>query len=224
MSLFSTVIPTEPIFDETIKEILSHPRYRGLRGGFMDFIQDIKDKIRKWIMEIFERTFSNLSNVPEISDRLSTLFMIIGILIIVGIIIFIIIKLNKTFDKKASIREILGEKIDEGVTPNSLRDRAEEFAKKGDYRQGIRYGFIGVLLLMHEMSILYLDETKTGEEIYDYLRKNKFEMAPDFKKLVRIFNASWYGHKYSNQELYDEWKATMDLVWNGVTSYEKKSQ
>lgn len=224
MSLFSITIPTEPIFDETVKEILNRPEYRHLRGGFLDFIQRIKDSINEWIIKILNKAFSGLSNAPAISGRLSTIFMIIGLLIIIAIIIFIIVKINKTFDKKASIREILGEKIDGGVTPKSLRSRGEEFIKKEDYRQGIRYEFIAILLLMHERNILYLDETKTGEEIYDYLRKNKYEMAADFKKLVKIFNASWYGHKPFSKVLYDEWNSTMSLLWNGVMGNEEKSK
>lgn len=224
VSLFSITIPTESVFDETIEGILSRPEYRHLKGGFLDFIQGIKDFINEWIMKMLDRAFSNLSNAPAISDRLSTIFMIIGLLIIIAIIIFIIVKMNKTFDKKTSIREILGEKIDEGITPRGLRSRGEGFIKKGDFRQGIRYDFIAILLLMHEKNLLYLDETKTGEEIYNYLRKNKFEMSAHFKKLVKIFNSSWYGYKPFNQRLYDEWNSTMDLIWNGVMDYEEKGQ
>lgn len=223
MSLFSITIPTKPIFDETVRKILNRPQYRHLRGGFLDFIQKIKDSINEFIMKILDRAFSNLSNAPAISDRLSTIFMIIGILIIIAIIIFIIIRMNKTFDKKASMKEILGEKIDEGVTPKGLRNRGEGFAKAGDYRQGMRYDFIAVLLLMHEKNLVYLDETKTGEEIYYYLRRNKYEMAAHFKKLVKIFNASWYGHKPSDERLYSEWNNEMDLIWNEVTGCEEKS-
>lgn len=224
VNLSSIMIPTESVFDETVEEILKRPKYRHLRGGFLDFIQTIKDSINEWILKMLKKAFSNLSNAPAISERLSTIFMIVGLLIIIAIIIFVIIKINKTFDKKESIKEILGEKIAEGVTPRDLRNKGEEFIKKGDYRQGIRYDFIAVLLLMHEKNILYLDDTKTGEEIYDYLRRNKFEMAAHFKKLVKIFNASWYGHKPSNKMLYNEWNSIMDFIWNGVIGYEEKSQ
>lgn len=224
MSLFSITIPTKPIFDEAVKDILNKPGYKHLTGGFLDFIKRIKDSIKEWFLGIIEKTFSNLSNAPEISERLSTIFMIIGLLIIVAIIVFIILRINKTFDKKARVREILGEKINDKVTPNSLRNRGADFIKKGDYRQAIRYDFIAVLLLMHEKNIVYLDETKTGEEIYNYLRKNKFGMIAVFKKLVNIFNASWYGHKPSDQGLYDEWNNTISLIWNGVISNEEKSQ
>jgi hypothetical protein len=138
--------------------------------------------------------------------------------------LLIIIKVNKTFDKKARVKEILGERIDGKVTPSSLRNKGLGFTKSGDFRQAIRYDFIAVLLLMHEKNLLYLDETKTGEEIYYYLTRNKFELVVIFKKLVNIFNSSWYGHKPSNQKLYDEWNSIIELIWNGVISYEEKSQ
>ncbi len=224
MSLFSSTIPSKPIFDETIKRILSRPGYKYLTGGFGDFIGKIKDMLREWIGRILEKTLSNLSNAPAISDRLSTIFMIIGLLIIIIIIVFIIIKVYKTFDKKVRVKEILGERINGRVTPNSLRSKGEGFIKKGDFRQAIRYDFIAVILLMHEKNLLYLDETKTGEEINNYLIRNKFEMVGVFKKLVSIFNSSWYGHKTSEQKLYDEWSNTIDIIWNEVISHEEKNQ
>jgi hypothetical protein len=150
--------------------------------------------------------------------------MIIGLLIIVSIIIFIIVRVSKTFDKRARVKEILGETIHEGVTPNSLRGRGADFLKNGNFREAIRYDFIAVLLLMHEKNILYLDETKTGEEIYNFLKKNKFEMAPSFKRLVKIFNSSWYGHRQTEQDTYNEWDSVISLIWNGVIGYEEKSQ
>lgn len=224
MSLFSITIPPKPIFDEAVNEILGKPEYKHLTGGLGDFIERIKGILGEWLEEILKKTFSNLSNAPVISDKLSTIFMIIGLLIIIVIIILIIIRINKTLDKKTKVGEILGEKINGRITPNSLRSRSAEFIKQRDFRQAIRYDFIAVLLLMHEKNILYLDETKTGEEIYNYLKRNKFEMVTVFKKLVNIFNASWYGHKVSDQKLYDEWNSTLELVWNGVIGYEEKSQ
>lgn len=224
MSLFSSTIPSKPIFDETIKVILSRPEYKYLTGGIGDFIGRIKDMLREGLGKILEKTFSNLSNTPEISDRLSTIFMIIGLLIIIVIIVFIIIKINKAFDNKTRVKEILGERIDARVTPNSLRNKGQEFINKGDFRQAIRYDFIAVLLLMHEKNLLYFDETKTGEEINNYLIRNKFEMVGVFRKLVSIFNSSWYGHKTSNEKLYDEWSNTIDLIWNEVINHEEKNQ
>ncbi|MDF2671874.1 MAG: hypothetical protein K0R09_139 [Clostridiales bacterium] len=224
MSLFSITIPPKPIFDETIKEILGRPEYKHLTGGLGDFIERMKDMIGEWLEKILKKTFSNLANAPAISDKLATIFMIIGLLIIIAIIVLVIIRISKTFDKKARVGEILGEKITDRVTPNSLRSRGAGFTKQGDFRQAIRYDFIAVLLLMHEKNILYLDETKTGEEIYNYLKRNKFEMVTVFKKLVNMFNASWYGHKASDQELYDEWNSTIEIIWNEVISYEEKNQ
>lgn len=224
MSLYSITLPSKTIFDEEVKSILKRPGYKHLSGGLPDFINGIKEKIKEWFLGFIEKTFSNLSNAPAISEGLSTAFMIIGLLFIVSIIIFIIVRVSKTFDKKARVKEILGETIHEGVTPNSLRVRGADFLKNGNFREAIRYDFIAVLLLMHEKNILYLDETKTGEEIYNFLKKNKFEMAPSFKRLVKIFNSSWYGHKQTEQDTYNEWDSVISLIWNGVISYEEKSQ
>lgn len=224
MSLFNLTIPTKTEFDEAVGEVIKKPGYRHLTGGFLDFIKGMKEGIREWLLGILKKAFSNLENAPEISESLSTLFMIIGLLLIIGIIVFIIVRVSKTFDRRASIGEILGEKIDDKATPRSLRERAQDFTQRGEFRQAIRYDFIAVLLLMHEKNILFLDESKTGGEIYSHLRKNKFQGAALFKQLVGIFNAAWYGHKPLEKKLYDEWSSTLNSIWNGVIEGEKKSQ
>jgi len=168
--------------------------------------------------------FSNMGNMTSISGTLSTVFIIIGLLAIVTIIILIVIKFSKTFEKRTRIKEILGEKIEEGTTPNSLRLKAETFAKEEDYRQAIRFDFIALLLLMHDRNILYLDETKTNEEIYNYLKKNDFSQLVLFKALINDFNANWYGHKVWNNGLYKIYKDNVSLIWNEVIYNENKNQ
>lgn len=222
MNLLSIINPTKSEFESTVQEILRRPEYRHLRNFMKDFIDSIKEKIAEWILKILEKTTMKLSNSISISDKVSTIFMIMGLVIIAAIIIFIIIRINKTFERRSRVKEILGEKIDHRTTPLSLKNKAQDFRLQGDYRQAIRYDFIALLLLMHEGGMLYLDETKTNEEIYLFLKKKAFSQLQLFQYLKDVFNSTWYGHKNCDDLSYTKWNETYNLLWDEVINGEKK--
>lgn len=220
----SMIIPSKQEFDNTIGKILKGSEYKQLTSGIDDFIQNSKDVIIKWIEKIFNKIISNVHSKQVISDNLANIFIIIGLLLIAIIVTLIIIKVSKTFEKKVRIKEILGEKINNKTTPTSLRLLAASFDTKGDYRQAIRYHFISILLLMHQKNIIYLDETKTNEEIYMSLKKNKKLNFLELKYLINDINSSWYGHRTFYKENYDMTLQNINLLWSEVLDYEEKKQ
>lgn len=222
MNLLNIRTPSAEEFQGTIDKILNSAEYSHLKGGLRDLFDGLKEKLQQWFMKLLSGTFSNLESANVMSEKLSMMFMITGILAIVAIIIAIVVKVSKTFERKRRVKEILGEKIDDSTTPITLLNKAEGFKEQGDYRQAIRFDFIGLLLLMHERTLLYLDETKTNEEIFNYLRKNNVIFLKNFKELIEIFNASWYGHRLCTEETYDNWKENFNKVWNEVINYEEK--
>ncbi|OGO80139.1 MAG: hypothetical protein A2Y21_06580 [Clostridiales bacterium GWC2_40_7] len=218
---FDTVSKIE--FDDKIAEIRSRPEYVHLRTGIRDFIEGLRERLKEWLMDLLERAFSNIPDAPAISGQASTIFLVAGILLIMAIIIFIAVKAGKTLERNKKIKEILGEKIDGRVTTASLKTKASEYGKDGQYRLAIRYGYIALLLLMHEKDILYLEDTKTNHEILQTLKKSSFPMLPAFQQLAGMFNASWYGYKAYSKETYESWNDSMNLIWNRVTVNEEKS-
>jgi hypothetical protein len=134
MVLLSEKFPDEQQFESTVNRILQRPGYRCLQNIFSDSIEKIKDTIARWIESLLNLTFSRLQNASEISGSLSKIFIAAALLIMAGIIIAIIVKTSRAFEKRKKVKEILGEKIEEGTTPESLRARASSFERKGDYR------------------------------------------------------------------------------------------
>ncbi|AZO95441.1 hypothetical protein [Halocella sp. SP3-1] len=216
------MIPSKHEFDNVISKILSRNEYRHLNKHLSDFINKLKEKIAYWIFKKLENANWDIS--PSIPEKLSTFFIIIGILLIMGIIILVLVIINKGFERARKVKEILGEKIDENTTPKSLRNRATGFQEQGDFRQAIRYNFISLLLLMHEKRVLYLEESKTNYEICQLLQENNFPEVSIFQDLVILFNLSWYGHQKCPQETYENWLDDFNLVWNEVINYEKKNK
>lgn len=224
MRVFSLILPTKVEFENKANSILNRAEYKHLKNGLTDYIDRIKEAISNWIIEMLKKTYFKLSPSSSVPEKLSTIFLIIGILLFMAILIIVIVRITKTFERKAKVREILGEIIDEKTTPNSLRSKGADCLKVQDIRGAIRYDFIALLLLMHESSIIYLDETKTNKEIYNYLKKNSFSKLSELEALINLFNASWYGHKNLSFEDYNRWDANINIMWNEVVNYEEKNK
>lgn len=224
MNLISLIITSKPEFQRSVDKILNSVEYSHLKNDTRSFIERIREAIARKILEFFQKNLSGIKLSSNASETLPNIFMIIGVLVLIVLIVLIVLKTNKALSKKRRIKEILGEKIDEATTPVTLRQKAAQFKEKGDLRQAIRFDFISMLLLLHESSILYLDETKTNEEIYKYLKREKFFMLEDIKYLMNIFNSTWYGNKVCTEDMYKEWNYKIDLLWNEVIKLEEKAK
>lgn len=215
---------TKSEFDKAVDRVLSKPEYAHLKRGIQDFIENIKEAITQWLRELLDNTFSNLPSAPSISKNMATVFLVIGLVGFLAIAVLIAVKAGRTFSRKAAIKEILGERIDAGTTTASLREKAAVHLKNGEYRLTVRYEYIALLLLMHKKNLIYLDETKTNDEIAIYLEKNDFKPISIFKNLISMFNASWYGHKTVQGTVYENWSRDINLIWNKVNEIEEKSK
>lgn len=221
---FLIMIPPKPEFDDTVHRILRRAEYGHLNNRLRDFLDSVKEAAGRWLLGLLDRLQFDRPRAPVISEGLSTVFMIAGLLLFLAVAVLLLVHAGRGLEKKARVREILGERIDERTTPGSLRKKAAAFLAEGDGRQAVRYDFIALLLLMHEKGLLYLDETKTNQEIYRYLDRNGFSMLRAFQELIGTFDSAWYGHRPCPRESYDAWNGRLGAVWNGVMAFEKKDK
>ncbi|WP_026476869.1 hypothetical protein [Alkaliphilus transvaalensis] len=211
------MIAAKSEFDHIVKEILESPRYRHLGNGRENGLDELRKWLVDWLSRLLERLSSNEMEIsPVVADRLSVLALIIGLVFITTIVVFIAVKLNKTFEKNDRVKEILGEKIDDLTTPNSLRAKAEEIQLQGDFRLAVRYDFIALLLLLHRSKIIYLNEAKTNEEIYRCLIEGNFKSLEEIKWLINTFNSVWYGLNTFTENQYKDWNHQFNRLWNEV--------
>ncbi|MGM0369508.1 MAG: hypothetical protein ACQEP9_03755 [Bacillota bacterium] len=205
-------------FAKTVNEVALAPEYRIMRWKKLIYGQlaDWKDQLVKWLLQQAQNKDWSLN--PDWLDLLANLVIIVGIIVIGIVIIYSILYLVKSFKQDNQVEEILGEEITEETTPNSLRAKAEQLQQAGQLRRSIRYDFIALLYLMHQQSLLYLDQAKTNQEIYLYLEETKFFGLDSFKELVTIFNATWYGHQDCDQQSYHRWTVNLNSLWSEVAS------
>lgn len=214
-------------FDQVIDDILQESKYQdlvnenSLRQQVRAWLEYAMDQLEEWIKSI-TRTRMDTPKTDVLSKEVPHVFLVIAAIIAAAIISIIIFNVVKLFRRKGQIKEILGVEISEETTPNSLKDRASEFEEKEDYRSAVRYYYIALLLLMHDSKMIFLEETKTNDEIYSYLKREKYPFVLSFKEVVNVFNAIWYGKKSFNSEAYSSYKNRMQQLWSEVIDYEKE--
>lgn len=216
MKVLLSTIPTKPQFDTTINKILQGSEYKALKNPVTDFITKVKEMLQNWFFSVLRKLFPSDILPNRISGRLSIIFIIITILILFTIITVLIIKLVRALNDVPKLMDILGEKIGATTTPDSLRKKASQYEKEGNLRQAIRYDFIATLLLMHNSRLIFLDDTKTNEEIHNYLSKNDFQNLNAFEYLQAKFNYYWYGDKLCTGVEHEIWNSYLNTLWNGV--------
>ena len=209
-------------FDRVIEEVLEDKKYWHLNKEINQMTQSLLERLRDWLEKILSSRIKDLDQVGALSDILSIVIIVILGIILIALIAFAIHYVYKSINAHKKLDEILGEKITKETTPSTLLNKAGEFEAQGAYRMSIRYGYIGLLLLMHQKGLLYIEKSMTNTEIYESLKKKHYGRLKTFKRLMEVFNYTWYGQNEYSVEDYTRYKENEAMLWNEVSNHEKK--
>lgn len=211
-------------FDQVIQEILAEKEYWYLNKEANQAVHSLADKLREWLEKLLSSRMDDAGEIATLSDTLSiVIIVILGIALI--ILIALIIKyVYESINERKKLDEILGEKITKETTPFTLLDKAKGFEAQGDYRMSIRFSYIGLLLLMHQEGLLYIEKSMTNAEIYECLKKENYISLERFQLIMEAFNYTWYGQNEYTIEAYEGYKVNITTLWNEVNINEKKQK
>lgn len=187
--------------------------------GVKEIVEKIKEKIKElWDkIKIPERRpeFANESMDPVAAASLK----LIGITIIAAAVILVIILVIKNFSsvKRVKIeedRDILLALKDAEL----LKQKAFELAEKGDYRQGIRFLYISLLLKLNEADIIKIEKSKTNKQYLNELRVSGFGLMEKAAEFTSDFNKFWYGNSKTDKEHFEYWRYGYDLLIREVSA------
>jgi hypothetical protein len=174
------------------------------------FIETALDKIGELIKEFFDRI--GLSQKLSFIDNLKLsswqilLLKIFGILIPIFFILFILFIIFRRMKPSKKIK--MNEDI---LILNSLKDyeqverMAIEFMQKNDFRQGIRFLYIALLLYLNKLNIIKIDKSKTNKQYLREIANNYLENYNLIYNFTWAFNECWYGNKNADRKVFDSW-------------------
>ncbi len=219
MKIINFVLTTFQNFEKVIKDIVNSPEYSHLRIKEEGLFKSLYQRLLEWFREHILNALEGDGYIAGDGKLISSLFIVFIIVAVIALIIFVLFKTNINYGSRP--KDILGEKIHGYTTPISLRERAEEALNKGDYREAVRLQYIALLLLLHEVKLLYLEDSMTNYEIYIKLKNNDFHSLDNMAYVMEVFNSVWYGNKKITSLDYEGFKERNQVLWNEVNKSEE---
>lgn len=219
MKRFSlTIVFTILVCSATLAQGLDSAAYTQMKEDFDYSDQDPPEEEFKQPENVEPGSYTPPQDVepeePEASwlsqqQLLTSIFTLLGI----GIIIFVIIRLqgrldNRRVDKLKAATSL--EEAEENLLEVHLDDLISRAEKDGDYRLMLHLQFLELLRELHHKEVIQWRPHKTNGQYA--LEIEPTELKSLYQKSVVTFDRVWYGHKAIDQLIYEDWLQTVDKM------------
>lgn len=197
---------------QKLAEILDRAEYKRVEEKEESLFQRWTRQLMEWLKSLFPNV-----NMPAPSDSglpgLSMFLQIVLYAVLIGLIILVVYKFapflfdrfGKRIKKEKKERVILGERIAEDQSSDTLFDEAERLARDGDMRGAIRKGYIAMLCELSDRKIIGLARNKTNRDYLRDVRKQR-ELYNNVAGLTNTFERHWYGDQLAETGDWDEFR------------------
>jgi hypothetical protein len=112
---------------------------------------------------------------------------------------------------------IMGSEEEETVTGDifaiNYQKEIDKAAQQGNYRLAVRLMFLQLLKNLSEKNIIRYSQERTNMDYLIQLQPTRY--YPDFFRITRNYEYSWYGHFTVNEEAYR-------IIKNDFTNFERQ--
>lgn len=197
---------------QKLAEILEREEYKRVEQKEESLFQQWTRAFFEWLRKIFPKM-----DVPDPVSGGSTGFSVflqyVLYAVVIGLIIFVLYKFaplfferfGKRVKKEKKERVILGERIAEDESGETLFGEAERLAREGDMRGAIRKGYIAMLCELSDRKIIGLARHKTNRDYLRDVRKQR-ELYTNVAGLTNTFERHWYGDQRAEINDWEEFR------------------
>lgn len=197
---------------QKLNEILQREEYKPPEKKEESLLQRWWREFTEWLASVFPRM-----KAPETGtsggQSFSFILQILLYALVIGAIGFLVYRFapfllgrfSARVKKTKKERVILGERIAENESADSLFSEAEGLAREGNLRGAIRKGYIALLCELSDRKLIGLAQHKTNR---DYLRdvRNRGELYQDMSGMTNSFERHWYGFQSVETSDWDEFR------------------
>lgn len=181
------ISPGESVLIKTeLRKILDRKEFRVRQDPMMTFWQRVGEKILFFIDLIQGR------KIPGITVLFLTILIIL-IFIALWMIIFIGSSIKGRWVLAITPPQ-QGTRRGKLRNPDELKQKAENFAESGDFREAIRSLYQALLIILDRRGILEFEKSMTNWENLEKI-KEKEEIFGPFQQFTCFFDEKWYGQK-----------------------------
>lgn len=197
---------------QKLGEILQREEYKPPEKKEESLLQRWWREFTEWLASVFPRM-----KAPETGTSGGRSFSFILQVLLYALVIgatgflayrfapFLFGRFSARVKKVKKERVILGERIAENESADSLFSEAEGLAREGNLRGAIRKGYIALLCELSDRKLIGLAQHKTNR---DYLRdvRNRGELYKDMSGMTNSFERHWYGFQSVETSDWDEFR------------------
>jgi len=187
------------------RDFAKKPEGKSLLEVLAEFIRDTYEWFAEKLNNILG--FSDSSHqIKSMSPQTLLVLKIIGILIIIGFIVFLLwfvlrnIKLSKRIKHEEDAILLTTLSNYEEVERTAL-----DYCSKGDYNQGLRFLFLALLIRLNQVNIIKIEKSKTNRQYLMEIRANGYGNYNIISEFTREFNECRYGRQSVSRERFEIW-------------------
>ncbi|HKV37574.1 MAG TPA: DUF4129 domain-containing protein [Blastocatellia bacterium] len=175
-----------------VNRILARPEFQPKKEDPVTrAIRRIKEKVYAFVEEFEARLYRLFFGAKGESSWLFRGLIVLVLAGAVTLIVFMARKLRTKSPRKKKVT-ILGEEIDQNMSPGDLTSVAMAAARSGDFRTAIRKLYIALLYELSERSMIELKANATNHEYLSRVSGHPALTAP-MRYLTDCFDYFWYG-------------------------------
>jgi hypothetical protein len=183
----------------TLEAYRSQPAYQYERH--VDETESIGARLWRWFRETIIAPF--MSERYSGITRLTLMFVVV---VVVTLALVRLLRMDRTTVR--SRRDPHGRRIEMAevdIQERDFREETERAEREGDFRLAVRLRFLTVLRELDGRAMIVFSPDKTNRT---YLREIRGGLGAELRKLVHLFEATWYGHYALSSDQYDEARDT----------------
>jgi hypothetical protein len=195
---------TPPAADaqQKLDAVFSRPPFqsREVPSAWTQFWRGVGNAIDNFFDWLFRSLPSGSGvNAPSTPTSFGTLtplgwaLLLLGGLLVVGLVVYAVRGARQSVVRDAKVRAE-AELDEENITATEALNRAQGQARDGDYRNAVRYLYLGSLLWLDERKLLRYDRSLTNREYLQQAAANG-ELRERLGPVVGTFERVWYGHR-----------------------------
>jgi hypothetical protein len=206
----------------TIEKVISKKEFIKKEDKFYDkLLEAIQKFLNKLNIEKEnELPWNQIQNSNE-NSYLNILKRGFIMVLIITIIIFTLFLIYKNFFKLKKVRVVIDSNNEDIITvyndSSILYKKAEEYYDNSDFKNGIRYLYLALLVNLDNRNIIILNKGKTNREyLLEIDSKGEF-LYDNFQKFTNFFNLVLYGKKniidgINKEDEFQYWKRQYKLM------------
>lgn len=176
-------------------------------------VQDMLRQVFQWLLEWWDSISIRLPGATDsrpLSITLTILLYGAGAIALVVLTIVLLQRVKQTANEEKGLKRgaAVVEKL---LDSQGLRQEAEEYARKKDFRAACRSLYLSLLQTLHEKEIAIFAPAKTNYEYCYVLAAHSF-LQSSFKELANRVELVWFGNKSADKDDYAQCLSLLDRL------------